>query len=368
VNLLRWVDKYFIKFVLFLLFPFRSLFFNKLKNKKILVIRLWGLGDSINVLPIVKKLNCAGFEVDVLTTKNTRFIFEEQKFISKVIIFDFLSFFKFLKLIMDLNKNNYEFVVDTEQFMNISTLISCLIGAREKIGFDLLFRRNFYNYSYNYSEKHHFQENFVKLLGEFGLGGVAESLEPIVFNLNNEKNIENLLDKFDIRGFKLVGVHLGTAGTALGRRWSGRKFVQLINKLGGLNVKVILTGSNFESEIYEGIYSEILNENVINLINKTSIRDFAYLLTKLDVFVSNDTGVMHISAAMGCRTIGLFGLNSPTKVGAWPIDKNINLYKNPDNNPIINNKFSIYPDDKFSTVNLITVDEVYDEIVKILNF
>ena len=56
-------------------------------------------------------------------------------------------------------------------------------------------------------------------------------------------------------------------------------------------------------------------------------------------------------------------MNSPKKVGAWPLSKNINLYKNPSNNTIINNKYSIYPKDSDSTINLIKVSEVYDKIL-----
>jgi len=43
--------------------------------------------------------------------------------------------------------------------------------------------------------------------------------------------------------------------------------------------------------------------------------------------ISNDTWPMHLAPAMWTKTIWLFGPNTPERFGAWPLDKNINLYK-----------------------------------------
>ncbi|NQZ85568.1 MAG: glycosyltransferase family 9 protein [Nanoarchaeales archaeon] len=360
VNILRIIDKYFVKFGLFCIYPFRKK--SNCSNKKVLVVRLWGLGDSINTLPLIDSLYNNGFEVDILTTSNVKFIFEKQKFINNLILFDFSKPFSFFSMIKLLNKNNYEIIIDTEQFMNVSTFIISLVTSSLKIGFDLPFRKKFYNLSYDYSEKNHLVENFSKLLTNFNLNKIPSKLLPIVYSKSSILNIDKLLLKCGNK--KLVGIHLGTAGTALGRRWDENKFVDLINKLD--DVCIILTGSKFEEKIFNKISSKIENKNVINLINKTSLRDFACLLGRLDVFVSNDTGAMHISAAMSCMTVGLFGMNSPVKVGAWPLSENINIFKNPNNNSIINNKYSIYPKDYDSTIDLISVDEVFDAVRGVL--
>ena len=52
---------------------------------------------------------------------------------------------------------------------------------------------------------------------------------------------------------------------------------------------------------------------VTNLCGKFGLYDFAALLQRMDVMISNDTGPMHLAAAMGTKTIGLFGPNLPSR-------------------------------------------------------
>ena len=64
----------------------------------------------------------------------------------------------------------------------------------------------------------------------------------------------------------------------------------------------------------------------MNLAGKMSLREFFAFIEKCNLVVSNDTGVMHIAAAQGVKTIGLFGPNLPVRWG--PFGKgNISLYK-----------------------------------------
>jgi len=89
--------------------------------------------------------------------------------------------------------------------------------------------------------------------------------------------------------------------------------------------------------------------------------EFAYFLTKCDLMISNDTGPMHLSAAMWTKTIGLFGPNLPQIFGPWPLDKNVWLYKG---NGIIyiQPHLGIFKKDVSDTINKITPKNVLHEI------
>lgn len=54
--------------------------------------------------------------------------------------------------------------------------------------------------------------------------------------------------------------------------------------------------------------------------------ELAAFLEHMDTVVSNDTGPMHLAAAMGTPTIGLFGPNIPEAFGPYPQGRNIGLY------------------------------------------
>lgn len=363
INFMRFLDKILI-IKLILLYPFRNLFFRKSKSKKVLIIRLWALGDSINLLPILKTLNDKGYLVDVLTTISVSNIFENQKFVNKIMLFDFKNPFSIIYLIKKLNNNDYEIIIDSEQFMNMSTVFASLIKSRLKIGYNHLFRSNFYNKSIEYSEKKHFIENFYDLLKPLQIEVKNKKLVPLNYNKKSIKKVDEMIKS--IKSKKKIGINIGTGGTALGRRWNEEKFVKLENLISrNKNIQVIFTGTYVEDMIYTKVKNK-LSGRQISFIKKLNLSDFIYFLSKIDLFISNDTGPMHMAAAMGTNTIGLFGMNDPIKVGAWPLDKNVNIFKNPKNNPIINNKYSIYPNDKYSTIDLITVEDVYNKIMELI--
>jgi ADP-heptose:LPS heptosyltransferase len=49
----------------------------------------------------------------------------------------------------------------------------------------------------------------------------------------------------------------------------------------------------------------------------TTIKELAHLLSRCAVYVGNDSGPMHLAAAMGIAVVGLFGPSDPRRVGPW---------------------------------------------------
>ncbi len=97
------------------------------------------------------------------------------------------------------------------------------------------------------------------------------------------------------------------------KKWNG--FTQLtallIREAGR---KVVWAGSHYlpcRESFPEGAF--------INLTGNTSLTSLPALLAKSDWVISNDSGPMHLSAAMGLRTIGLFGPTDPQKFGPYPL-------------------------------------------------
>ncbi len=360
IRFLRFLNRLLVVPVIVLI-PFRRFFYRKIHNKKVLVIRLWGLGDSICALPMIKLLSNHGYKVYVLTTPSLRAVFTKN-FIEGVICFNYKKPFSIFNLIKVINKKRFGIVIDTEQFLNVSTLLGLFAMPSVFIGYDHLLRSRIYNKKVKYIEMDHFVVNFARLLSPLNIFEVPDKLVPLEYPKSALKKVEFLLRKYKDK--KLIGIHTGSGPTAKGRRWHYKNFEKLCNMLAKRNdVVLVFTGTEEEKKIFSKMK---IHGAYINLINKLSLGEFVYLLKKLDVFVCNDTGPMHMAAAMGTKVVGLFGMNDPRKVGAWPLDKNINLYKNPNNLPIINNKYSRYPSSKYSTINLITPKEVYQEVIKIL--
>ncbi|MEI6108096.1 MAG: glycosyltransferase family 9 protein [Opitutae bacterium] len=97
------------------------------------------------------------------------------------------------------------------------------------------------------------------------------------------------------------------------KRWSGYAQLtsQLIREAGR---KVVWAGNNYlpgKESFAPGSF--------LNLTGNTSLTSLPALLTKADWVISNDSGPMHLAAAMGLKTIGLFGPTDPRQYGPYPL-------------------------------------------------
>jgi len=104
----------------------------------------------------------------------------------------------------------------------------------------------------------------------------------------------------------LIGIQ---AGSSLeNRRWPARYFAELADLLvNRLNARIVLFGVAGESTLAEEIRSLAgRRENIIDLTGKTDITQLIGWVGKCSYLVTNDTGTMHIAAALGTRIVGLF--------------------------------------------------------------
>lgn len=102
------------------------------------------------------------------------------------------------------------------------------------------------------------------------------------------------------------------------KRWNG--YPELALALKNLGYFVLLIGGQAEADRFD---PDDWPEGIYNLQGKYTIPELAYILKHCDLFIGNDSGPAHIAAAMGTRTIVLFG---PTKVRKnRPLGKNVSI-------------------------------------------
>jgi len=111
------------------------------------------------------------------------------------------------------------------------------------------------------------------------------------------------------------------AGSSLeGRRWPASHFAKLGDRLiHDFNARIVLFGVKAESKIGDSIVSEMKSsEKVINLIGKTDITALTGLVGRCDYLITNDTGTMHIAAALNTTIVGLFFAHAhPPETGPY---------------------------------------------------
>ncbi|BDU51129.1 glycosyltransferase family 9 protein [Haliovirga abyssi] len=370
IKFIKFIDKYIIILFLYLLYPLKKIknrenrgnIENRDKNnKKILIIKLWAIGESILTIPAIKRLFEKGYKIDVLCTSNNKSVYEGIEYINKIKIFNYKNIFKLLNVIFELRKNRYNIIYDFEPFMNISVLLGAILKKKIFIGFNTGKRKFIYDKKLLYNDKIHCSAVYFNLIKE---KNYPTKLVKLKYELKDKLEVEKKLEKYNINNKILIGFHIGSAPTGLGRRWNEENFAELFNRIKAEynNVEIIFTGTNYEAELFSKIEKN-LKGNYINLINELTIKQLFYLLERINIYIANDTGPMHISAAMGTDTIGLFGANLPDRFRPLG-DNNISLYHKVECSPCINVHLGEVKEciNNYKCMKLITVNELFREI------
>ena len=340
--------------------------FKKIKKidppKKILVINLWGIGDAVLTLPLIKEIKkrFPTVQLDVLATRRVNLVYTSQKDIDNVLLLENGSVFK--------HRRKYDLVFDTEHYLNSSALAAFYMGKRT-IGYSHGQRGKLYSQTVKYNEKQHIVHTYLDLLRPL-FPDVDNPKELIKLNYNEEdkKKVIDLLRKSEIlENDFVVGFCASTAESAICRRWPKSKFAKLADILiEKYKAKIIIIGAPGEKEFNQEIINLMQHkENALNASGETSMEQSFALIDRCMIFVSNDTGPMHISAAQGKPTVGLFGPNTPVRYGPYG-QKNIAVYKPTQPEPCINVHKRSIPDCKnHNHLSLISVENVLESVEEI---
>lgn len=205
-------------------------------------------------------------------------------------------------------------------------------------------------------ESQHLVTTYKMLLEPLGM--VVSDTDPyLVVSAEEQQAALELLKKCGIQKGKntVVGINPGAAfGTA--KCWLPDRFHSVTEKLlQDPNVYILYFGDPSGAPVVNDICKD-LPERVINLAGKTSLRELIALIKECDVFLTNDSGPMHIAAALKVPLLALFGSTSDVKTGPYKNGKVI--HKRVECSPCYKR---VCPID-FRCMKRIEVDEVYREL------
>ena len=131
---------------------------------------------------------------------------------------------------------------------------------------------------------------------------------PRLHASSDQRNVT--LSKFNLDLDKPVAVFCPGAEYGPAKRWPIPYFAEISQRLKKHGFSVWLVGSGKDREIADKIVS-LGNQDTRNLCGETDLRDAISLLSCADLVISNDSGLMHLAAALDRPMIALFGSSSP---------------------------------------------------------
>lgn len=139
-----------------------------------------------------------------------------------------------------------------------------------------------------------------------------------VLNLRNEVGDLKLYFKPFNYGKPTLGINPGaTYGSA--KRWYPEEFAKIAIEM-SKKYDIVIFGGPTETNIAKDIENELVSKGITNyqnLAGKTTIPELIEKIAGLDLFITNDSGPMHIAAAYKVKTIAIFGPTKFTETNQW---------------------------------------------------
>lgn len=330
---------------------------------KILIIRPGGIGDAVLLIPSVKilKQRFPNSQIDILAEKRNYGIFEICDNLNRILVYDSNT----LKALLEINKAKYDIVIDTEQWHKLTSVISYLSRAAVRVGYDTNNRTKMYTHPVSYRHDIHEIDSFLNLVKAFLPKFENPGVNKNFIELSGDTDTKNLmrLENFKNKYSRVIGIFAGA--TVRERRWGAENYARVAKKLTDNGIGAVLLGGKSEIPDSVKINSILDNKTILDLTAKTTLFETVNIISRMDLFLSADSGLMHIANALGIQTVSLFGAGIKPK---WAPrgSQNIIIDKELPCSPCT--KFGYTPRCPIKVKCLIdiSVDEVFYECYKIL--
>ncbi len=179
------------------------------------------------------------------------------------------------------------------------------------------------------------------------------------------QDYNNLIDS--AKNSKLtLGINPGaTYGSA--KRWYPKEFSKVISSLSDTYDTVIF-GGNGEIDMAKEIETELIENGVINFENlagKTSVEELIQKISALDLFITNDSGPMHLAAAFNIPTICIFGPTKFKETSQWQNQNSVIVKKDFDCMPCMKRECPLKGDEHHQCMKEVKAEEVLVNIKNI---
>ena len=128
-------------------------------------------------------------------------------------------------------------------------------------------------------------------------------------------------------GKRVIGVSPGAAyGTA--KRWLPERFAEAAGAIAtARGASIALFGSKTERDLCQEVAERLKGQEVTNFAGQTTLSQFIDLASGCELFLTNDSGSMHIASALGVPTVAIFGATDDTTTG--PTGSNARVVRHP---------------------------------------
>ncbi|MFC1490440.1 glycosyltransferase family 9 protein [Candidatus Latescibacterota bacterium] len=301
---------------------------------RILVVRQDSrLGNLVLMSPLLSAIKAAmpHAELDVLISEGFEEVLTGNPNVDNVILFEKkrarLMPWRYLFLISKLRKNEYDMAIDVSDGYHFSLnniLLTAFSGAHYRLGYERGDAKSFLNILVPLPPKNTHMSDAIL--------GLAEKISPIVgkypmkYYLSDEDRVfaGKWLIEHDIHDIdSFFAIHPGGKGR---KKWGAENFAALIDKINdAVGVKIVVLGGKAEKETIEKIKKH--SKTRFDILDNVRVGEMAAVIERCDMFISGDTGPMHVSSALDRPTVALFSSSNYSVYGPRGMNSRIVVNK-----------------------------------------
>lgn len=332
---------------------------------KILVSRLRFIGDIVLTTPVLEVLRekFPDASIDYLGEREGVTLLQGNPYLNEIIPYDFSAqeVKEQIRIVSILRRKKYDVAIDL--FGNPRSAIAIFLsGAKIRIGGNFGWRRRLFTHPIAIKERMTAVAFHLKYLAPLGIQ--EKYRQPKIFLKDDEvRDAEKFLRSLGVQNSKpLVGLHIGATWPA--KIWLTEYFARVAELfVNDLDAQVIVTYGSKDTSYFGKFLSDVRVK--FTEIKPMELRRLAAVIAKCDVYVSNDAAPMHISAAVGTRTIGIFGPGEPD---IWfPYDEKLGHFAFHKNAPCCHRDYcELKGEDYMRCMKAIKPEEVFETVKRIL--
>ena len=271
---------------------------------KILIELPSWLGDTLMATPAIENI-ISHFDDAQIT------------FIGSKVSIETLKLHPQVNLTKIINKNYFEFYRTAKKLGYFDVFLSFRNSFRSNI-YKLFIKSQI---KYQFDKKKYINRHQVEKYNDF----INDSL-----NLNAPAGPLFLYPKrLHSNNKKILGINPGASyGSA--KRWYPQEFAKVALALSS-EFDIHLFGGPNEKDIageIEQLFNSSGLKNFKNYAGKTSVNQLIELISQVDLFITGDSGPMHVAASFNIPTVAIFGPTNDIETSQWKNEKNINIKKN----------------------------------------
>ena len=288
------------------------------EKPKILVVTVNWLGDAVMTFPAFSALKSAfpGCRTSVLTVPRLTALYEMDPAVDDVITFDERGLDRSLaakiRFIRRLKAEHFDLAFFIHRSFT-RMLLCALAGIPARCGYARWKTALLLTKKINpFDGLIHRQDHYLRLFEQCGIK-ITDRVPRLSVVQQEVSWAEDICHRLRRDADFLVGMN-PSANWEL-KRWPLEKYSLLADRLTGeMRCRIVLVGASQDKLLVDACQAKMQGA-CENLCGKTTLKQLAAILGKLDLFISNDSGPAHLAAALNVPTLALFGPTSEQITG-----------------------------------------------------